>query len=122
MLKICIPYIFLQYKKYYQKRKYRINPICPNCREERCCWTITLSDEEQETLDNYYKAHEKDLQGNPHLFNLMYDIENKPLVIKRVLQCSQCNEEFEAMVTVSQEDELGYRHKNMIPMHIYPVD
>ena len=104
------------------KRKYRINPTCPNCGEEHCCWTITLSDEEQETLDNYYKTHEKDHQGNPHLFNLMYDIENKPLVIKRVLQCSQCDEEFEATVTVFQEDELGYRHKNMIPMHIYRVD
>ena len=104
------------------KRKDRINPTCPNCGEEHCCWTITLSDEEQETLDNYYKTHEKDHQGNPHLFNLMYDIENKPLVIKRVLQCSQCDEEFEATVTVFQEDELGYRHKNMIPMHIYRVD
>ena len=66
------------------KRKYRINPICPNCGEEHCCWTISMTDEEQETLDNYYKFHEKDHKGNSHLFNLMYDIENKPLVIKRV--------------------------------------
>ena len=122
MLKICIPYIFLQNKKYYQKRKYRINPICPNCREEHCCWVISLSAEEQEALDNYYKIHEKDHKGNSHLFNLMCDIENKPLVIKRVLQCSRCEEEFEAMVTVFQEDELGYRNKDTVPMHIYPVD
>ena len=105
-----------------RKRKYRINPICPNCGEEHCCWTITLTDEEQETLDNYYKTHEKDHKGNSHLFNLMYDIENKPLVIKRVLQCSQCDEEFEVMVTVLRENELGYRHINMIPMHVYKVD
>ena len=52
----------------------------------------------------------------------MYDIENKPLVIKRVLQCSQCDEEFEVMVTVLRENELGYRHKDMIPMHVYKVD
>lgn len=52
----------------------------------------------------------------------MYDNKNKPLVIKRVLQCSQCEEEFEAMVTVLRENELGYRHKEMIPTPVYPVD
>ena len=64
------------------------------------------------------KVHKR----NPHLFNLMYDIENKPLVIKRVLQCSQCDEEFEARVTVLQENELSYRNKDTVQMHIYPVD
>ena len=68
MLKISIPYIFLQNKKYYQKRKYRINSICPNCGEEHCCWTITLSEEEQETLDNHYKTHEESSQKKSSSF------------------------------------------------------
>ncbi len=29
---------------------------------------------------------------------------------------------FEAIVTVLQENELSYRNKDTVPMHIYPVD
>ena len=59
---------FNKTKNIMQKRKYRINPICPNCGEEHCCWTITFSDEEQETLDNYYKTHEESSQKKSSSF------------------------------------------------------
>lgn len=105
-----------------QKRKYRINPTCPNCGEEHCCWLITLSEEEQETLDNYYKANEKHHKGNSHIVNMLYDIEHKPLVIKRSLICSQCDKEFEATVTLFREDEISNRNKETVPICVYPVD
>ena len=40
-------------------KKYRVNPFCPHCGEEHCYWTVMLSDEEQEMLDNYYKSREE---------------------------------------------------------------
>ncbi len=56
-----------------QKRKYRINPICPNCGEEHCCWTITLSEEEQETLDNHYRPT-KNITKEILIFSILYMI------------------------------------------------
>lgn len=36
---------------------YRVNPSCPNCGEEHAYYDIMLSEEEQNTLDNYYANH-----------------------------------------------------------------
>ncbi len=53
---------------------------------------------------------------------MFYDIEHKPLVVKRSLICSQCDEEFEAIVKVFQENEINLRNKETIPICVYPVD
>ncbi len=61
---------------------YRINPSCPNCGEEHAYYDIMLSEEEQNTLDNYYANH----QGESSLLLLL---KESPLRIEKKL-CVQC--------------------------------
>lgn len=55
---------------------YRINPSCPNCGEEHAYYDIMLSEEEQNTLDNYYANH----QGESSLVLLL---KEPPLRIEK---------------------------------------
>lgn len=102
-------------------KKYRVNSFCPHCGEEHCYWTVTLSDEEQEALDNYYKSREEHRKHQTAIANMSDDIATKPVIIRRQFKCGACKQEFEATVTVFRENEIGYRSSDMIPMGEYPV-
>ena len=102
-------------------KKYRVNPFCPRCGEEHCYWTVMLSDEEQETLDNYYKSREEQRKHQTAIANMLDDIAAKPVRITRQFKCGACHQEFEATVTILRENEIGYRSPDMIPMGEYPV-
>ena len=85
---------------------YRINPTCTYCKEEHLCWDITLSDEEQKSLDSYYESTKGRRAKYTHLINLLYDIEEKPLTITRNLHCRLCNNSFVANVVILKEDRI----------------
>ncbi|MBQ9008447.1 MAG: hypothetical protein IJ088_03855 [Clostridia bacterium] len=102
-------------------RKYRVRPSCPYCGEEHCYRNVILSDEEQETLDNYYISRAEERKRRTSIGNLLKDIENKPLVITRQFKCGMCQQEFEETIVILREDEVGFRSPDMIPMGIYPV-
>ena len=85
-----------------RQRQYKINPTCPHCGEEHCCWNITLTNEEQKILDA--KPGEA---GDPSIEDLISQIFDKnPLIITRKLKCGECHEEFDAQVRVIKADEV----------------
>ena len=86
-------------------RCYRINPTCPFCKEEHEYWDITLTIEEQHTLDSYYESIQESHSQCSDLANILDDIENKPLIITRKLRCTMCDRYFDATVTILKENE-----------------
>lgn len=90
-----------------KRRLYRVNPFCPYCHEEHCSYTISLSNEEQEQLDNYYNNHKSDFEHFTDLAILIYGLGEKPLVVKRKFKCI-CGKEFEKNVVVVRENEIGF--------------
>lgn len=80
---------------------YRVNPFCPNCGEEHACYDITLSEEEQNTLDNYYANH----QGESSLALLLNE---PPLIIEKKFKCPICKMEFSKSVGIYRENALDY--------------
>ncbi len=87
-------------------KKYRVNPACPVCGEEHISWTITLTDEEQKKLDDYYRATAARREKYNDLGNIFFDLEEKPLRVTRKFQCF-CNANFEATVTVLRQNEVS---------------
>ena len=88
------------------QNRYRINPTCPICGEEHERWVITLSDEEQKTLDSYYESTKERRSHYTNIANLIHDIEDKPLIVTRTLRCCICLNEFTAKVVVFKEDRI----------------
>ena len=90
-------------------RLYKINPPCPHCGEEHDYWTIRLTNEEQQILDEHTKQHE----GEHPLISLM---SPPGLAVTRKLKCSICNKEFETKVAIRKEDEVDWTHPDFIPV------
>ena len=94
---------------------YRVNPFCPNCREEHCAYDIILSETEQAQLDQYYLEQ----QGKSTLELLL---AKAPLVVKRQFRCPVCKSEFSKYVGIYRENRVGYHSDELVPMHQYPVE
>lgn len=62
-----------------QRRRYRVNPFCPNCKEEHLYYDITISEEEQKILDDYYMK-------NQGLSSVVLLLSAPPLVVERTFQ------------------------------------
>ena len=87
-------------------KRYRVNPICPVCGEEHISWTITLTDEEQKELDDYYRKTAVRREEYTDFGNLLCDFYEKPLRVTRKFECF-CNAIFEATVTVLRQNEVS---------------
>lgn len=99
-----------------EERCYRVNPFCPNCREEHLYWTIIISEEEQKKMDAYYADKAK---GNQSPLAIM--LEGPPLRVERTFQCPICKTEFTKSVGLFREDRIGYQSDDFIPMTWFPV-
>lgn len=95
-------------------RIYRINVMCPYCYEEHMYWNISLTDEEQETLDQHTEKHKEE---SP-LQSLLSD---PGIVVKRKLKCCECEKEFQAKIGIWKENELGWHHPDYVEIGKYPV-
>lgn len=81
-------------------RLYRINPMCPGCKEEHMYWDVRPADDEQERLDHHTEMH----KGESELYSLL---SQPAIIITRKLKCGECGTEFEARVGVWKEMEIG---------------
>lgn len=81
-------------------RLYRINPMCPGCKEEHMYWDVRPTDDEQERLDHHTEMH----KGESELYSLLFQ---PAIIITRKLKCGECGTEFEARVGVWKEMEIG---------------
>ncbi len=95
-------------------RLYRINPSCPHCGEEHEYWTIRLTDEEQQVLDEHTAQH----AGEHPIISLM---SPPGLAVTRKVKCGMCHNEFKAYVAIRKENEVGWTHPDFIPVGKYPV-
>lgn len=101
-------------------RQYKVNPSCPICGEEHCYWRISLSKEEQETLDAYYAVRQR--EGSvTSVSDMIDDIAGRPLVITRCFTCGACHQKFEATVIVFREDEVGSANSEKMPLGEFPL-
>lgn len=91
------------------KKIYRVNSTCPFCHEEHQYWDITLNDDEQKTLDDYYESTKERRSHNSNLANLLDDFEAKPLIVYRTFSCGVCNKEFRAQLIILKEDEVSIK-------------
>lgn len=82
-------------KKFY----YRVNPTCPNCKEEHIGWDITVSEEEQKIMDEYYEK----CRG---LSDLALLLEKPPLYVKRNFKCPICKAEFDTTVGIYKQNAI----------------
>lgn len=98
-------------------RCYRVNPFCPNCKEEHLYWTIVISEEDQEKMDSYYAAAAK-----KNLSPLAIMLEGPPLWVERTFQCPICETEFTKAVGIFREDRIGYHADYFIPMGRVPIE
>lgn len=81
-------------------RLYNVTPPCPYCGEEHICWTIRLTDREQEILDLLTQQH----LGESSLISLL---SPPGLVVSRTLTCCCCQKEFTVNLAVRKEDEIA---------------
>jgi hypothetical protein len=88
---------------------YRVNPFCPNCKEEHNYYDITISKEEQKILDEYY-------YNNRHKSSLALLLEDSPLVVERTFRCPVCSTVFSKKVEIIREQNLEYHDPDYIPM------
>ena len=95
-------------------RLYKINPTCPYCGEEHEYWTIRLTDEEQQVLDEHTRQH----AGENPIIVLM---SPPGLTVTRRVKCKLCHNEFEAHVAIRRESEVGWTHPDFLPLGKYPV-
>ena len=68
-------------------RLYRINPMCPGCKEEHMYWDVRPTDDEQERLDHHTEMH----KGESELYSLL---SQPAIIITRKLKCGECGTEF----------------------------
>ena len=95
-------------------RLYKINPTCPYCGEEHEYWTIRLTDEEQQVLDEHIRQH----AGENPIIVLM---SPPALTVTRIVKCNLCHNEFKAHVAIRSENEIGWKHPDFLPLGKYPV-
>ena len=84
-------------------KKYKVNPICPYCKEKHEWWTIAVTDEEQIAVDDFYEEH-KFKSG----LVILLEINNReidPPLVHRNFKC-QCGTEFETNVLILRENEV----------------
>lgn len=95
---------------------YRVNPSCPNCGEEHAYYDIMLSEEEQNTLDNYYANH----QGESSLVLLL---KEPPLRIEKNFMCPICKMEFSKSMGIYRENAIDYKNDYIPEGHLplFPV-
>ena len=98
-------------------RKYRINPVCPNCGEEHAYWFITISDDEQTFVEAYYA--EKQFRSS--LDMILAEIHNPPLRVCKELRCPVCKESFKAIVPICLTSNVNYQSEDIIPMGVHPI-
>lgn len=94
-------------------RVYRVNPICPYCKEEHIYWDIALTDDEQEKLDRHTEEH----KGESTLKSLL---SPPGIVITRNLKCC-CGKEFETNIAIRKEYELNYQNPDFINIGEIPL-
>ena len=88
-------------------RLYRINPMCPACKEEHMYWDVHLTDDEQERLDHHTEMH----KGESELYSLLSE---PAIIITRKLKCGECSAEFEARVGIWKEMEVEWHHPDFV--------
>lgn len=88
-------------------RLYRINPMCPMCKEEHMWWFIRLTDEEQQILDYHTEKHADETE-------LCTLFSKPPIIITRKLKCGECGAEFQARVGIWKEMEAGWNHPDFV--------
>ena len=79
---------------------YRVNPSCPNCGEEHAYYDIMLSEEEQNTLDNY----------NTNEIEIRYQLR-----IEKNFMCPICKMEFSKSMGIYRENAIDYKSDDYIP-------
>ncbi|MCM1049665.1 MAG: hypothetical protein NC433_14710 [Clostridiales bacterium] len=84
---------------------YRVNPFCPNCGEEHAYYDIMISEEEQNTLDNYYANH----HGESSLALLL---KEPPLRIEKKFKCPMCETVFSKSIGIYRENAIDYKSDN----------
>lgn len=102
------------------KRRFRVNPFCPNpeCGEEHAYFSVKLTDEEISKMDEFYNKNDETNNYNDIGINLM---EEPPVVIDREFVCPVCRTKFRKAVAVYRTDEIGYRREGFIPLGEVPV-
>ena len=63
-------------------RLYRINPMCPGCKEEHMYWDVRPTDDEQERLDHHTEMH----KGESELYSLL---SQPAIIITSVVSVAQ---------------------------------
>ncbi len=81
-------------------RTYLVNPFCPNCGEEHMRFEVTISEEEQRVLDQYYEQHKNE---SP----LILALSPCPLYVEREFRCTCCGAVFTKTVGICRERQGG---------------
>ncbi|MCD8105182.1 MAG: hypothetical protein LUF35_09320 [Lachnospiraceae bacterium] len=95
--------MFKKYRLTRWKRdlSYRVKVFCPECKEEHNYYIIQIDEDEQDTVEEFYRT-------NASCSSLRMLLEGKfPLRLKRSFLCPCCGAEFEAVIPITREDYLG---------------
>lgn len=85
-----------------QLRIYRVSNICPYCGEEHLTSYVTLTEEEQRQMDDFYINK----KGLSDLAQLIYALDEAPVYVTRRFRCGCCHKSFEQTVAVIKQDEI----------------
>ena len=88
------------------KRRFRVNPFCPNpdCREEHAYFTIKLTEEEINKMNAFYDKNDE--ENNYNDIGILF-MDEPPVVVVRDYVCPVCKTKFKQAMPVSRTDEIG---------------
>lgn len=81
-------------------RTYLVNPFCPNCGEEHMRFEVTISEEEQKVVDEYYEQHKNE---SP----IVLALSPCPMYVEREFRCVCCGTVFMKKVGICRERQGG---------------
>lgn len=75
---------------------YRVQATCPHCCEEHQCWDLTITDEEQEIVDEFYRK-------NAGQSNIVLLLSDPPLYVERTLTCGCCKGKIHGLFAIRRD-------------------
>lgn len=102
------------------KRRFRVNPFCPNpdCQEEHAYFTIKLTEEEINKMNAFYDKNDE--ENNYNDIGILF-MDEPPVVVVRDYVCPVCKTKFKQAMPVYRTDEIGYKRYGHMAMGSVPV-